>query len=135
MGSFAGFSLLRFRPLLGVTRNLAAPPLTRGHVSSSLHPMSAEALLGLVLGGGLGLVNAGASVALYRIAIARTHRDGTFYKIVLGGMLVRMWIMLAAVALAIWLVPVDISAFIGALLGAFVLGLIVEIAVMVRGPS
>lgn len=89
--------------------------------------------MGLALGGGLGLVNAVASFLLYRHARARP--DPEFFKFVLGGMGIRMAVVLVVAALAIWRAPIDAFAFLAALLGIFVVGLAVDIAYMLRRPA
>jgi hypothetical protein len=110
---------------------LFAPVAVFGHPKSPVMPP--ETLLGLALGGGLGLANAVASYILYRLA--RTRPAGAFYKIALGGMGVRMAVVLVTVALVVGLAPVDVSAFIGALLAVFVVGLAVDVVLIARRPA
>lgn len=47
---------------------------------------------------------------------------------------VRMAVVLITVALVVGLAPVDVSAFIGALLAAFVIGLAIDIVLIARRP-
>jgi hypothetical protein len=95
--------------------------------------MPTDVLLGLMLGFGLGGVHAVAGLVLWRLA--RHRPDRAFYVIVLGGMVVRMGLLLGALALVLWLVPLHETAFIGTLLATFVLGLTAEIVQMVRRPA
>lgn len=95
--------------------------------------MPPDTLMGLVLGAGLGAAHAGAGLVLWRLARHRPDRD--FYRIVLGGMVARMALLLAALALVLGLVPLHRLAFIGALFAAFVIGLAVEVAQMARRPA
>jgi uncharacterized membrane protein YdfJ with MMPL/SSD domain len=94
--------------------------------------MTPDVLLGLIVGAALGAANAVASYLLYRRA--RTRPSKAFYKLVLGGMGVRMAVVLVTVALVVGLAPVDVSAFIGALLAAFVIGLAIDIVLIARRP-
>lgn len=95
--------------------------------------MSQEVLLGLLLGGGLGLAHTGASFLLYRAA--RKRKAATFNRMVLGGMVVRLALVLVAVVLVLWLAPVHVFAFLASLMGAFVMGTVFEISYVVRRPA
>lgn len=95
--------------------------------------MSPDTLLGLFSGGLLGAATATASYVLYRVARARA--EAVFYRLVLGGMLARLAMVLALVALVVRLAPFDVSAFIGALFVAFALGLAIDIALIARHPA
>ncbi len=98
-----------------------------------LAAMPTDVLLGLLLGVALGAGNALASVLLYRRA--RVRSAAAFNKIVLGGMVVRLAAVVVLVALAVWLAPIDLFAFLAALLSAYVLGLAVEITYAVLRPA
>jgi uncharacterized YccA/Bax inhibitor family protein len=95
--------------------------------------MPSDVMLGLALGAGLGGVHAGAGLVLWHLA--RHRPDRAFYRIVFGGMVARMMLLLGALALVLWLVPLHETAFIGALFAAFVLGLAAEIYQMARRPA
>lgn len=87
--------------------------------------MPADILLGLLVGGLIGAGNALASLLLfYR---SRDRPTAIFFRNVLGGMLVRLAIVLVAVVLVIRLAPIDISYFIGTLFATSVVGLIIDI--------
>jgi hypothetical protein len=95
--------------------------------------MSPDILFGLGSGAAVGAANAVASYLLYRGA--RFRSDVAFYRLVLGGMVVRLAAVLVIVALVVWLAPVDVSAFIGALLTVFVVGLAADIAYIAKRPA
>ena len=80
--------------------------------------------LSVVLGVAFGLAYYASSVVTHRIA-ARHPR--VFFVIALGGMLIRMMLCLAAVALALVFLPVRPLAFVGTFMALFVVGLALEI--------
>ena len=80
----------------------------------------------LLLGALLGLVNAAAALWTARRAMA--GEPARALRVVLGGMVVRMAVVLAAVALVLALVPVSRGAFVGGLGLLFVGGLLMEVA-------
>jgi len=90
-------------------------------------------LLGLVVGAGLGGAHAAAGLVLWRLA--RHRPDRAFYRIVLGGLVIRMALLLGALALVLGLAPLHEPALIGALLATFALGLVAEITQMARRPA
>lgn len=95
--------------------------------------MTPDVLLGLTLGGGLGAANAAASYGLYRLV--RNRPDAIFYQVVLLGMLARMGVALALVALVFALVPAHFFVFTVALLVTTAAGLAAETALIHRHPA
>lgn len=91
--------------------------------------VSVSILLGVVLG----VANAVAAVVLYGRARGRDQK--TFFTLVLGGMLVRMGLMLAVIVAVLALGLVSPGAFVAALGVTFVAGLAVEIAVVMLRPD
>lgn len=79
----------------------------------------------LGLGAGIGLLYILTSLLANRLALRKGPR--TFMMIVVGGMLVRMTVTLAAVVLILLLMPVHQIAFVGAFAAVFVLGTILEV--------
>lgn len=92
--------------------------------------MTTDLTLGLALGAALGAANAAASYGLWRVA--RRMSQAGFLKVYFGGMLARLTFALAFVVAIVALTPVHQGAFVGSLLGAFVLGLIAETALVIR---
>ena len=88
--------------------------------------------LGVVLGTLLGALNAAASLALVRLA--RGRAQVAFAKIVLGGMSVRLLVLLAAVSAVLVALPVHTTAFVGSLFVTFVAGLAAELLLLQRHP-
>ena len=86
----------------------------------------------LLLGALLGAANAGAAVWTVKAAAGLAPDRGT--HLILGGMTVRMLLVLAAFALVIATVPVHRIAFVGGLGLLFVAGLAAEVA-LVLGRS
>lgn len=95
--------------------------------------MPSDVLLGLTLGAGLGLTHVASGLVLWHVA--RRRSDRAFYVLVLGGMIGRLFLLLAAVAVAVQWLPLAVFPFIGALFVAFVLGLAIEITQMARRPA
>lgn len=95
--------------------------------------MTSDVLLGLLLGGALGFVH----VAVGRVLWIRARRrpDSEFYKLVLGGLIVRFFLLLTAVAAVLYWLPLAVFPFIGALFVAFVVGLALEVIQMARRPA
>lgn len=91
------------------------------------------ALASMLLGTALGAANAAASIALYRVA--RSRPPQVFMAIVLGGMLLRMMVLLTALTLILAFVPVARGALVGAFGVTFVLGLIGEVAFVLSRPA
>lgn len=83
----------------------------------------------LALGIGLGLVYALATYATHRLAYRFPAR---FVEIALGGLAVRLLFTLAVLFAVLVLVPVRQGAFVFGFAGAFVLGLLREVAVLLR---
>lgn len=88
-----------------------------------------SALLGITLG----VANAAASYALYRVAGGKPQT--TFFTIVLGGMVARLMVVLAIAALILVMMPVHRVAFVGAFFAAFAVGTAVEILLIQRRAS
>lgn len=88
----------------------------------------------LMLGALVGAVNAAAAAwTAHRATVGDPSRA---LNLVLGGMVVRMVLVLGAVALVVALVPVHRGAFIGALGLLFVGGLLAEVAIALgRAPG
>lgn len=95
--------------------------------------MPVDTLLGLIVGVGLSGLHAAAGLVIWRRA--RPRPDDEFYKLVLGGLGVRMALLLGALVLVLWLAPFPETVFLGALLATFVLGLGVEVYHMARRPA
>lgn len=116
-------------PHFMVSRRLSFP--FRAHGSRNL--MEAAIWTSVVLGVALGLANAAASFLLYRVARNKSH--GTFMAIVLGGMVARMFAVLALLALVIVFLPVSRVAFIGAFFATFAVAMTAEIILLQRRAS
>ena len=95
--------------------------------------MEAAIWTSVVLGVALGLTNAAASFLLYRVARNKPH--GAFMAIVFGGMVARMMVVLALLALVIVFLPVNRLAFIGAFFGAFTVAMTAEVILLQRRAS
>ena len=95
--------------------------------------MTSDLSLGLALGATIGVVNALVSYGLWRLA--RHLPQAGFLKVYFGGMLARLAFALGFVVLAVALVPMHRGAFAGALLVAFVGGLAVETALVLRSAA
>ena len=109
-----------------VSRRLSFP--FRSRCSRIL--MEAALWTSIVLGVALGLANAAASFLLYRVA--RNKPQGAFMAIVFGGMVARMFAVLALLALAIVFLPVSRVAFIGAFFATFAVAMTAEIILLQR---
>jgi len=81
--------------------------------------------LSLLIGAVLGAVNAALALAVARRAV--TLGLASSLNLVVGGMAVRLLLLLGAVAAVLLSVPVHRLAFVGALGAVFVAGLIAEI--------
>lgn len=77
------------------------------------------------LGIGIGLLYGLASLVANRFALRQSQH--LFMVIVVGGMVVRMLTAVGAVALILWLLPVEQAVFIGSFLGVFITGMVVEV--------
>ncbi|MFQ5570782.1 MAG: hypothetical protein ACE5G0_13945 [Rhodothermales bacterium] len=101
-----------------------------GYLLSWLSAFTPAWWLSLGLGIGLGLLYSAASLVVNRYALRQdSHR---FLLIVLGGMIARMALALALVALIVLLLPVEQVAFLASFLGVFVIGIIVEVMILHR---
>lgn len=87
----------------------------------------------LLIGALLGACNAALALVVARRASGL--RLASSLNLVLGGMLVRMALTLAAVAAVLLLVPVHRLAFVGALGVVFVAGLVAEVALVLGRPA
>ena len=112
-----------------VSRRLSFP--FRAHYSRTL--MEAAIWTSVVLGVALGLTNAAASFLLYRVARNKPH--GAFMTIVFGGMVARMMVVLALLALVIVFLPVSRLAFIGAFFVTFTVAMTAEVILLQRRAS
>lgn len=90
--------------------------------------LSASLLLGALLGA------ANAAVALLVARRARTMASDRALRVVLGGMMVRMVVVLAAFALLLALVPVQRGPFVLGLGVVFGLGLLAEVFLVLGRP-
>jgi hypothetical protein len=95
--------------------------------------MSVAIWSSVALGVALGLVNAAASYALWRLA--RGRKQSMFMTIIFGGMGVRMLVLLALIALVLVFAPVSRGAFVGAFFTTFAVGLIAEVIMLQRRAS
>ena len=87
----------------------------------------------LLLGALLGAANAGAAAWTVRRSAGLAPDRGM--QLVLGGMAVRMALVLVAFALVLAFVPVHRGAFVGGLGLLFVVGLVAEVALLLgRSP-
>ena len=87
--------------------------------------MSADLWWSLGLGGGIALLYSIISYAVDRRAL-RASRS-RFVKILVGGMLVRMALVLVLLTLVLLFVSVRVGAFIGSFIVLFFAGLLVEV--------
>lgn len=86
----------------------------------------------LLLGALLGAANAAAAAWMARRAA--TLDSDRALRLVLGGMMARMGLLLAAVALVLIAVPVHRGAFVGGLGVLFAVGLVAEVALVLSRP-
>lgn len=86
----------------------------------------------LLLGALLGAANAAAAAWIARRA--GSLGSDRALRLVLGGMMARMALLLAAVALVLVFVPVQRGAFVGGLGVLFVAGLVAEVALVLSRP-
>lgn len=91
--------------------------------------LSASLLLGALLG------VAYSAAALLVARRARTLEPNHALRVVLGGMLIRMGLTLAAFAAVLALVPVNRGAFVGGLGATFLLGLLAEVFLVLGRPA
>ena len=87
----------------------------------------------LLIGALLGACNAALALAVVRRA--SVLRLASALNLVIGGMLVRMALTLAAIAAVLMLVPVHRLAFVGGLGVVIVAGLIAEVALVLGRPT
>ncbi len=87
----------------------------------------------IVLGVLLGLANVAAGFLSYRVARNKPH--GTFMVIVFGGMVGRMMLVLALLAIIIVFLPVSRVGFVGAFFATFALATVAEIILLQRWAS
>ena len=85
-----------------------------------------SALLGIALG----VANAAAAYALYRVGRGKPHQ--AFLKVVFGGMVVRLVVVTAVIGLVLLLLPVHRLAFAAGFLLAFALGTATEVLIIQR---
>ncbi len=82
----------------------------------------------------LGLVTGGFYILLVyvslRLALGQTKQS--FMLFVFGGMAFRLFVAVAAIAMIIALVPVKQIVFLAAFFGVFLIGLVLEIAILHR---
>ena len=90
--------------------------------------LSASLLLGALLGA------ANAVAAVWTANRATAFGPDQALRLVLGGMVARMGLLLAAVALVLVFVPVHRGAFVGGLGLLFVAGMIAEVALVLTRP-
>ena len=95
--------------------------------------MEAAFWTSIVLGVTLGLANVAAGYLCFRLARTRPHT--TFIMIVFGGMVGRMIVVLALLALVIVFLPISRSAFVGAFFTTFAVATIAEVILLQRKAS
>lgn len=93
--------------------------------------MAAELWLSIGLGGGLGLAYGFAAYLFNRMALRASREQ--FLKLVLGGLVIRMFGALAVVVLVLVTIPVRDGLFVGSFLIVFVVATIFEIYRLDRG--
>ena len=92
--------------------------------------MGSEIWWSIGVGAGIGAVYGGAAFLTHRLALR--FQDNRFTAVVLGGMLLRMFLLLAVVALVVALVPIHAAAFLIALVAVLLLSLAIELTAMLR---
>ncbi len=102
-----------------------------------LWPLSARLGAGAVTaaagGAALAVLN---TLAAYRLVLwTRDKAAVAFFRAILGGMLVRMAVLLVAVAVALRAAALPATPFVISLLGHFVVFLVLETAVVSRMPA
>lgn len=97
------------------------------------HVRAVTATASLLLGALLGAANTAA--ALIAVGRARTLEPNRALRVVLGGMLVRMSVVLAVFAAVLAWVPVARGAFVAGLGVVFVAGLLLEAFLVLRRPA
>jgi O-antigen/teichoic acid export membrane protein len=84
-------------------------------------------------GAALAVVNA---LAAYRLVLwSRDKTTVAFFRAILGGMIVRMALLLVAVAVALGAAALPVAPFLISLLGHFVVFLVLETAAVSRMPA
>lgn len=92
--------------------------------------MGSEIWWSIALGAGIGAVYGGAAFLTHRLAFR--FQDNRFTAIVLGGMLLRMVLLLAVVVLVVALVPIHAASFLIALVAVLLLSLALELMAVLR---
>ena len=92
--------------------------------------MADEFEFSLYLGAFIGAVYVLIAYLSFRFAIGRSQR--TFLIVAIGGISVRLFIAVGAIALVLALVAVNQPAFVGGFFAVFVLGLILEVVLLHR---
>ncbi|MEM1268751.1 MAG: hypothetical protein AAF752_01505 [Bacteroidota bacterium] len=92
--------------------------------------MSSATWIGIVFG----LLIAGANLLLSFLSHRKAHglETGPFMRIVLGGMMMRMFGILLVVPLVLLFLPVEPVAFAFALVGGLIVGVVMEVVVLLR---
>lgn len=85
-----------------------------------------SAVLGLGIGGVYVLL------IFLGLKLALRQKKHSFMLFIFGGMTVRLFLSVAAIALIIALVPIEKAVFLTAFLGVFLIGLIVEVVILHR---
>lgn len=83
-----------------------------------------------VLGSGIGGIYVFLVFLSLRIAVRRPKHS--FIIVILGGMTIRLFLAVTAIAIVIALVPVDKVVFLTAFLGVFLIGLTIEVVILYR---
>ena len=92
--------------------------------------MEEDFWLSAILGSGIGGIYILLSVISHRLALKKETQP--FMLIVFGGMAIRLFVTVAAIALIFALVPVAKAVFLTAFLCIFLVGLVVEIWILHR---
>lgn len=95
--------------------------------------MTSQLWLSIGLGGVLGVLYYAASLWTHRRAMRSRRRR--FMLVFLGGMAVRMTVVLASIVLIVVLLPVREHAFLGTFIVVFVCGVVLEVARLYRHGS
>ncbi|GMQ82348.1 MAG: hypothetical protein BMS9Abin05_1797 [Rhodothermia bacterium] len=83
-----------------------------------------------ILGSGIG----GIYILLVFLSLRLAARQSkhSFITVILGGMAIRLFLAVAAIAIIIALVPIDKVIFLTAFLGVFLIGLTIEVVIFHR---
>ncbi len=95
--------------------------------------MDVGTILAIVLGAGLSLMSTVWGVRTARRAMRLPMP--AFMRAVFAGMGIRVLVVLVAVVGVLLVLPVSVPLFVGVLVGTYIVGLIVEVALLQHGAS